>query len=241
MDNYIPVHSMPLVECRNVTKTYTPGYPVLNNMSFSIGRGRIVGLLGPNGSGKTTLIKLMSGLLTPNMGEILIDGHEPGIETKSIVSYLPERPYFSDGMTVMNTIDFFSDFYSDFDRNKAYEMLSRLGIPPKARMRTLSKGTKEKVQLILVMSRNAKLYILDEPIGGVDPAARDYILDTIVSNYANGSTVLLSTHLIYDIERVLDDVLFIAGGQIVVQASAEQIRRDKGMSVDAFFREVFRC
>jgi len=236
-----PAYSAPLVECRSLTKEYVAGFPILNNMNFTVGRGRIVGLLGPNGSGKTTLIKLMAGLLVPNSGEILINGSEVGIETKQIVSYLPERPYFSDGMTVNNTIDFFADFYSDFDRNKAYEMLSRLGVPAKARMRTLSKGTKEKVQLILVMSRRAQLYILDEPIGGVDPAARDYILDTIISNYAGGSTVLLSTHLIYDIERVLQDVLFIANGQIIVQATSEQIRRDQNKSVDEFFREVFRC
>ncbi len=231
----------PLLELRGVTKSYVTGYPVLDNMSLTLDRGRIVGLLGPNGSGKTTMIKLISGLLVPDSGEVLVNGKKPGVESKRVVSYLPERPYFSDAMTVNSIIGFFADFYADFDKNRAVEMLRRLNINPKARMKTLSKGTKEKVQLIMVMSRRAELYILDEPIGGVDPASRDYILDTIVTNYCESSTVLLSTHLIYDIERVLDDVLFIANGRIIVQDTADNIRENMGMSVDGYFREVFRC
>jgi len=230
-----------ILECHGLVKEYTRGYPVLSGLDLSVGCGRIVGLLGPNGSGKTTLLKLIAGLLTPTSGSVTVNGKAPCSETKAIVSYLPERTYFSDGMTVKETVEFFGDFYTDFDKARAYDMLKRLGIDPKSRMRTLSKGTKEKVQLILVMSRNARLYLLDEPIGGVDPAARDYILDTILSNYCENSTVIISTHLIQDIERVLDDVLFIAGGRIIEADSADNIRAEKGMSIDRYFREVFRC
>lgn len=229
-----------ILECRNLTK-YFPGCLALNSVNLSIPKGRIVGLLGPNGSGKTTLIKLANGLLTPNSGEIFIDGNKPGVETKKIVSYLPERTYLNDWMSVQGMIDFFGDFYPDFNKAKAYDMLGRLHINPRDRLKTMSKGTKEKVQLILVMSREAQLYILDEPIGGVDPAARDYILDTILSNYSENATLIISTHLISDVEKILDDVIFISMGGIVLTASVDDIRERENKSVDELFREVFRC
>ena len=210
-------------------------------MNLEIGRGRIVGLLGPNGSGKSTLIKMCNGLLTPTNGELFIDGNTPGIETKRIVSYLPERTYLNDWMTVRNLVDFFDDFYTDFDKAKAYDMFQRLDIKSDARLKTMSKGTKEKVQLILVMSRDASLYLLDEPIGGVDPAARDYILNTIISNYSENATVMISTHLISDVERILDDIIFINQGSIALVSSVEEIREKNNKSVDELFREVFRC
>ena len=200
-----------------------------------------MGLLGPNGSGKSTLIKTAAGLLVPSGGEILIDGKRPGTETKKQLSYLPERTYLSDWMRVNDMLSMLSDFYTDFDRNKALEMLSRLNIDPGMKIKTMSKGTKEKVQLILVMSRNSDLYLLDEPIGGVDPAARDYILDTIIGNYSENATVIISTHLIWDIEKVLDEVIFIGNGQLILHSSVEQIREEQGKSVDTLFREVFRC
>ena len=230
----------PILQCRDLSKNFQ-GTVALNNVNLEVERGRIVGLLGPNGSGKTTLIKLANGLLQPSRGQILIDGKEPGIETKKIVSYLPERTYLSEWMTVRQVIDFFADFYADFNRDKAYDMLQRLGLQTTARLKTLSKGTKEKVQLILVMSREAQLYLLDEPIGGVDPAARDYILHTIIGNYNPDSTVIISTHLISDIETVLDDVIFISAGQVVLQSNVDDIRETQGKTVDALFREVFRC
>ena len=230
----------PILQCRDLSKNFQ-GTIALNNVNLEGERGRIVGLLGPNGSGKTTLIKLANGLLQPSRGQILIDGKEPGIETKKIVSYLPERTYLSEWMTVRQVIDFFADFYADFNRDKAYDMLQRLGLQTTARLKTLSKGTKEKVQLILVMSREAQLYLLDEPIGGVDPAARDYILHTIIGNYNPDSTVIISTHLISDIETVLDDVIFISAGQVVLQSNVDDIRETQGKTVDALFREVFRC
>lgn len=229
-----------LVNCSNVVKTYSGKY-ALSGISLNLERGKIIGLLGPNGSGKTTLIKLLSGILTPTSGSLQIDGKDIGIETKKIVSYLPERTYLNDWMTVEQIIHFFQDFYSDFRADKAYDMLARLNINPKDRLKTLSKGTKEKVQLILVMSRQAQLYLLDEPIGGVDPAARDYILNTIITNYNENSTIIISTHLIYDIERVLDEVVFISQGQIQMAASVDDIREKQGKSVDEMFREVFRC
>ena len=229
-----------ILQCNNLTKTF-PGCVALNHVNLSVGRGRIVGLLGPNGSGKSTLIKLANGLLTPSGGEILIGGKKPGTETKEIVSYLPERTYLNDWMTVRNMIDFFGDFYGNFDKKKAYDMLQRLNLDPSSRLKTMSKGTKEKIQLILVMSRNAELYLLDEPIGGVDPAARDYILDTIISNYSENATVILSTHLISDIERVLDDVIFISMGSVALVSTADDIREQQGKTVDGLFREVFRC
>lgn len=229
-----------ILECKGLTKKYGDKC-ALNNIDLSINRGRIVGLLGPNGSGKSTIIKLANGLLLPSGGGIYINGEEPGVNTKKIVSYLPERSYLSDWMKVSDIIKFFQDFYSNFNVSKAYEMLKRLNISPEDKLKTMSKGTKEKVQLILVMSREAELYLLDEPIGGVDPAARDYILNTIISNYSENATVVISTHLIADIEKVLDDVIFINQGNVVMSAAVDEIREEKGKSVDDLFREVFRC
>lgn len=229
-----------LVNCQNLSKHY--GYKAaLDGINLSLERGRIIGLLGPNGSGKTTLIKLINGLLAPTSGSIAINGFAPGPETKKVVSYLPERTYFNSWMKVTDIMDFFCDFYKDFDRNRAADMLRRLGIDETERLGAMSKGTKEKVQLIMVMSRDAQLYCLDEPIGGVDPAARDYILQTIITNYNENASVLISTHLIADIENVLDDVIFIERGHIRLHASVDEIREQEGKSVDALFREVFRC
>ena len=229
-----------LLNCQNLTKRY--GYKTaLDNIDLSLERGRIIGLLGPIGSGKTTLIKLINGLLAPSSGSIAINGFAPGPETKKIVSYLPERTYFNSWMKVTDILNFFCDFYEDFDRNRAADMLRRLGIDENERLGAMSKGTKEKVQLIMVMSRDAQLYCLDEPIGGVDPAARDYILQTIITNYNEHASVLISTHLIADIENVLDDVIFIQNGHIRLHASVDEIREQEGKSVDALFREVFRC
>lgn len=230
----------PILECRALNKWYGAKH-ALDNLDLTIMRGHIVGLLGPNGSGKSTLIKLCNGLLTPTNGEILINGKPVGLETKKIVSYLPERSYLNSWMRVYELIAFFKDFYADFNESKAYDMLARLNINPKDRLKTMSKGTKEKVQLILVMSRDAQLYLLDEPIGGVDPATRDYILNTILSNYNENATVIISTHLIADVEQILDDVIFISQGRVVLTATVDSIREDKGMSVDALFREEFRC
>lgn len=231
---------MPILECKQLSKSYGKA-PALENVSFAIESGRIVGLLGPNGSGKTTLIKLANGLLTPDSGEILIDGAAPGRETHAVVSYLPERTAIPIWMSAGQLMDFYQDFYVDFRRQTAEEMLRHLDIRPTQRIRQMSKGTREKVQLIMVMSRSAKLYLLDEPIGGVDPATRDYILTTIISNYNPEASVILSTHLIADVEKVLDEVVFINKGHLVLQSSVDQIREEKGMSVDALFREVFKC
>ena len=198
----------PILECKGLTKRYG-GKTALDQITFSLMPGKIIGLLGPNGSGKTTLIKLLNGLLVPTEGQIFIDGLRPGTETKKFVSYLPERTYLNSWMKVCDIIDFFQDFYEDFDKARAYDMLKRLNINPSDRLRTMSKGTKEKVQLILVMSRRARLYCLDEPIAGVDPAARDYILSTIIQNYDENATIIISTHLISDVENILDDVVFI--------------------------------
>ncbi|MBQ7359120.1 MAG: ABC transporter ATP-binding protein [Lachnospiraceae bacterium] len=230
-----------LVEIQGLVKAYDSRTIAVNNLTLAIPRGKIIGLLGPNGSGKTTLIKMLNGLLAPTQGSILINGMEPGPETKTIISYLPERTYFGGGSTVTELVDYFADFYADFSKEKAMNMLASLGINPKAKLKTLSKGTKEKVQLILVMSRQAQLYILDEPIAGVDPAARDYILKTIISNYNPEATILLSTHLITDIENILDEVIFLRYGQLVLQTSVDDIRENHGKSVDAYFREVFAC
>ena len=229
-----------LLSVRNLTKKYS-GVPALTNISFELESGRITGLLGPNGSGKTTLIKTVCGLLQPDEGEILVDGNPVGIESRKVISYLPDSTYLGTGMAVREIIEFFSDFYEDFEEERAYDMLSRLGINADTKLRTMSKGTREKVQLILVMSRRARLYILDEPIAGVDPAARDYILNTIISNYDRGSSILISTHLISDVENVLDDVIFLKEGNIVRFTSVEEIRGVEGKSVDGLFREVFRC
>ena len=231
---------MPILECKQLSKSYGKA-PALENVSFAIEPGRIVGLLGPNGSGKTTLIKLANGLLTPDSGEILIDGAAPGRETHAVVSYLPERTAIPIWMSAGQLMDFYQDFYRDFRRQTAEEMLRHLDIRPTQRIRQMSKGTREKVQLIMVMSRSAKLYLLDEPIGGVDPATRDYILTTIISNYNPEASVILSTHLIADVEKVLDEVVFIDKGHLVLQSSVDQIREEKGISVDALFREVFKC
>ena len=229
-----------ILECRNLTKRY--GHvTALDNVSFSLESGHVVGLLGPNGSGKTTLIKLINELLTPNEGELLVDGHKPGKESKAVVSYLPDATYLDMNDTVDSVIKMFEDFYADFDKARAYEMLARLNVNSHDSLKTMSKGTKEKVQLILVMSRKAKLYVLDEPIAGVDPAARDYILKIIMENYNPGSTILISTHLIADIENILDEVLFIRNGKILLQSSKDEIVKTQGKTVDQYFREVFAC
>lgn len=227
-------------ECRDLSKSFG-STQALRNVNISIAPGRVVGLLGPNGSGKTTLIKLANGLLSPSHGEVLICGEEPGPESKALVSYLPDKTCMPMWMNVEQLMDFFQDFYADFDRQRAETMLDRLGLDRKKKLRQMSKGTKEKVQLIMVMSRKAKLYLLDEPIGGVDPATRDYILDTIIRNYDPEAVVLISTHLISDVEKVLDEVLFINQGQIALQASVDDIRQQYGKSVDEYFREVFKC
>ncbi len=229
-----------IMEIKGITKTF-PGTTALNNVNLILPKGKIIGLLGPNGSGKTTLIKIAAGLLVPTLGQITIGGAAPGPETKAIVSYLPERPYFNQWMNAEQMISYFEDFYSDFDRAKAMDMMAKLNINPKAKMKTLSKGTKEKVQLILVMSRHAKLYLLDEPIGGVDPATRDYILETIISNYDPDATVIISTHLIADIERTLDEFIFINNGNVVMYDSVDAAREKNGKTIDELFREVFRC
>lgn len=229
-----------LIECKGLSKAF--GHKTaLVNVSLNLERGKIIGLLGPNGSGKTTLIKILNGLLVPTKGEILIDGHKPGVETKKIISYLPEKTYLSEWMKVNDVIEYFQDFYSDFNSTAAYEMLGKLNINPTDKLKTMSKGTKEKVQLILVMSRQADLYVLDEPIAGVDPAARDYILNTILTNYNENSTILISTHLITDIENILDEVVFIHNGVVRLHSSVEEIRDTQGKSIDGLFREVFRC
>ncbi|MCI8321135.1 MAG: ABC transporter ATP-binding protein [Dorea sp.] len=231
----------PILECFGLTKSYNNMYHALDNLNLTLERGQIIGLLGPNGSGKTTFIKLINDVLVPTKGEILINGMAPGVETKKIISYLPERTYLDEMMKVNEIITYFSDFYDNFSSERAYQMLSDLQIDTNVRLRTLSKGTKEKVQLILVMSRDADLYILDEPIGGVDPAARDYILNTILNNYNENAALLISTHLIRDIENILDRVLFIKQGQLVLNAAVDEIRTEQGKSVDALFREVFKC
>ena len=213
----------------------------LTGLDLELPRGKIIGLLGPNGSGKTTFLKLAAGLLTPNSGSLTIDGKPIGPETKALVSYLPDRPYFSKGRKIRELLDYFQDFYVDFDRSRAEQMLSALNINQNSRIKALSKGNQEKVQLVLVMSRRAKLYLLDEPIGGVDPAARDYILNTIISNYDPEATVLISTHLIADVERVLDEFIFLYNGKVIRSGSAEDVREETGKSLDELFREVFRC
>ncbi len=230
-----------LVEIKNLTKTYDKRITAVNNINLFIPKGRIIGLLGPNGSGKTTLIKMIVGLLSPDSGSILINDSAPGPESKKHIAYLPDCTYLEGNKKIYQLIDFFSDFYDDFQKEKAYAMLQSLNIKPEVKYKTLSKGTKEKVQLILTMSRKADLYILDEPIAGVDPAARDYILRTIISNYNPEASILLSTHLISDIETILDDVIFIKYGQIALHCPVDAIREQQGKSVDAYFREVFSC
>lgn len=238
-----PYSNIPLLQLNDLCKRY-PGmgtYMSVFHMNLIIPRGRIIGLLGPNGCGKTTLIKMINGLLAPTCGNVLINGMEPSPATKKVISYLPERTYLDNGMKVSQMVEYFADFYEDFSTEKAYGMLGALGISSDARLKTLSKGTKEKVQLILVMSRQADLYILDEPIAGVDPAARDYILRTIITNYNPGSTIILSTHLISDIENILDDVIFMKNGSLMLYTSVDSIRSQMGKSVDTYFREVYAC
>lgn len=228
-----------LLRCDGITKKYGP-LIALNNIDLSIEGGRIIGLLGPNGSGKTTLIKLINGLLTPTSGSLTVCGGAPGVETKKVVAYLPDSNYLNSWMTVGQLVDMFCDFYEDFRRDTAIEMLTRLGITTGVRLKTLSKGNKEKVSLILVMSRSAKLYVLDEPIAGVDPATRDHIISTIIGNYNPEASVIISTHLISDIEQVLDEVIFINNGNIVLHKSVDAIREESGKSADELFREVFK-
>lgn len=230
-----------LVEIVGLTKSYNTSRVAVNNITLTLPKGRIIGLLGPNGSGKTTLIKMLNGLLTPTAGSIKINGKCVGVETKARVAYLPDRTYLGDNQRILDILDYFEDFYQDFSREKAMEMLKILNIDSSEKMKSLSKGTKEKVQLILVMSRSADLYILDEPIAGVDPAARDYILRTIINNYNPEATVLISTHLIEDVEQVLDEVIFMKNGQLLLYSSVDMIREKHGKSVDAYFREVFVC
>lgn len=229
-----------IMECRDLTKRFGSRTAV-DHVSLGIAGGHIIGLLGPNGSGKTTLIKMMNGLLTPTEGTLLMHGQPIGIESKRHISYLPDHTYLNMNQRVRDVIAYFKDFYEDFDTDRAYDMLQKLQISPQDRLKTMSKGTKEKVQLILVMSRRSDLYILDEPIAGVDPAARDFILHVILSNYEPQATILISTHLIADIEQVLDEVIFIQNGQLRLVSSVDEIRSRQGKSVDMLFREVFRC
>ena len=233
--------SQPVLVCEKLCKSYKKNAPVLKELDFAVEPGKIVGLLGPNGCGKSTLLKLVSGLLTPDSGSIQICGEERSEQSNSLISFLPERPYFPTTKRVCEMIDYFADFYADFDRSLCEVMLKDLSIDPKARMRTLSKGTKEKVQLVLVMARRARLYLLDEPIGGVDPAAREYILKTIISNYNPEASVIITTHLIADVESVLDDFAFVDSGRIAMSGNADEAREAHGMSLDELFREVFRC
>lgn len=231
---------MAILECMNLNKSYG-SKRVLNAMNISIPAGKIIGLLGPNGCGKTTLIKLISGLLTPDSGFISIDGHPAGADTNSLISYLPERTYLSNNMKVSEMFSYFADFYKDFDMDRAHKMLQDLQIDPSNKIRTLSKGTREKVQLIMVMSRNTRLYLLDEPIAGVDPACRDYILETIMKNRQPDSTILITTHLIHDIEKALDEFVFLGyGGEIVMSGNCENTRNTYNKTIDELFREVFR-
>ncbi|MDR2245255.1 MAG: ABC transporter ATP-binding protein [Treponema sp.] len=229
-----------ILECRNLSKRYGK-QTALDNITINLEGGRIVGLLGPNGSGKTTLIKLVNGLLQPSGGEVLICGKKTGVESKAVVSYLPDRFVLNGGMRITEILSFFADFYADFRRDIAAAMLANLGISQGKRFKTLSKGTREKVQLTLVMARKARLYLLDEPIGGVDPAARDYIVNTIINNYSEDAAVLISTHLIQDVEQILDDIIFLKEGAVILQGHADDIRREKGASIDTLFREVFKC
>ena len=231
---------MKLIEIKNLNKNYGKKQ-ALENVNITIEPGKIYGLLGPNGSGKTTLIKLINDLLTPTSGEVLIKGNKPGIESKKIISYLPERTYLNMNFKVKELLNYFEDFYENFDRKKAQNLLKKLNINEEDKLKTMSKGTKEKVQLILVMSRKADLYILDEPIGGVDPASRDYILETILNNFDEKSSMIISTHLIQDIESILDNVIFINNGRITLNDSADNIRNEKGKTIDQVFREDFRC
>lgn len=229
----------PLLQLHHLSKSYKH-HQALNDLTIKIPAGKIIGLLGPNGAGKTTLIKIINGLLKPSQGEVIIDGFHPSVETKKIISYLPDTTYLSDHVRLKNAINFFEDFYEDFSREKAERLMEDLNLDPNSLLKNLSKGNKEKFQLILVMSRQAKLYILDEPIGGVDPAARDYILKTIISNYSEDATVIISTHLINEIESVLDEAIFLKDGEIVLSGDADDLRQEYGKSIDSIFRDKFR-
>ena len=229
-----------VLSAKNLTKRYGSTL-ALDGLDLELPQGKIVGLLGPNGSGKTTLLKLAAGLLTPTAGSVTVCGEKIGPRSKGLVSYLPDKSYLSKQQKIREILDFFQDFYTDFDRSRAESMLRALKLDPEARLKTLSKGNQEKVQLVLVMSRKAKLYLLDEPIGGVDPAARDYILNTIITNYDPGATVLISTHLIGDVERVLDEFIFLSQGKVIRQGSTDEVREETGTSLDELFREVFKC
>lgn len=229
-----------ILECENLSKNYG-SVKALDNLTIKIESGKIVGLLGPNGHGKTTLIKTLSGLLSKDKGKVLIDGKRIGVGTKKIVSYLPERSYLSPEMKIKEVVSFFQEFYEDFDAKKADAMLGELSLDKESKLKSLSKGNREKVQLIMVMSRKAKLYLLDEPMGGVDPAARDYILKTIISNYSEDATVIISTHLIQDVEQILDEVVFLKEGKVMLHSDVDELRMEKEKSVDALFREVFSC
>lgn len=231
---------MELVKCNNLCKEFD-NKQILNNINLIIPKGKIVGLLGKNGSGKTTLIKLINDLLTPTSGEVLINGEKPSIKSKKVISYLPERTYLDKSMKVSQIITFFDEFYDNFDKEKAIKLLKDLDLDINSKVSKMSKGMQEKLQLILVMSREAELYILDEPLGGVDPATRDYILDTILSNFSEGSSVIISTHLISDIERILDEVIFINKGKIVLTSSADELRKKENASIDEIFRRCFKC
>ncbi len=231
---------MELLQCINLNKSFGEKQ-ILKNINLEIPRGKIIGLLGKNGTGKSTLIKLFNDLLTVTSGEILINGKPVGVESKKIISYLPERTYLDKSMTVEKTIKYFSEFYENFDSEKAYKLLKDLGLDPNQKLSKMSKGMQEKVQLVLVMSRKADLYILDEPLGGVDPATRDYILDTILTNFNEGASVIISTHLISDIERILDNVIFIDNGEIILTAEADELRNSEDASIDEIFRRMFKC
>lgn len=229
-----------LLQLHHVSKNFQK-HKAIDDLTISLPAGQIIGLIGPNGSGKTTLIKLINGLLKADIGEIVIDGFRPSVDTKKIISYLPDTSYLQENMKVKDALTFFEDFYADFDRNKAEQLMADLGLAIDDRLKNLSKGNKEKVQLILVMSRKAKLYILDEPIGGVDPAARDYILKTIINNYCEEASVIISTHLIADVEPILDHVIFLKNGQIDLQGNADDLREEYGQSIDSLFRDKYKA
>ena len=231
---------MALLEVSHVSKSYGNNR-VLDDVTFNITKGKIVGLLGPNGGGKTTLIKLINDLLKEDSGTIKVEGLDLGVETKKLISYLPDKNYLNNNMTVLELLNYFKDFYEDFRIDKAKELIGKLGLDLNQKLKTMSKGTKEKVQLILVMSRKAKLYILDEPIGGIDPAARDYIINTILTNFNDDASLLISTHLISDLEKVLDEVIFLKNGKVVRSGSTDEIRKETNMSINDLFREEFKC